>query len=985
MASKENRFALFDNGAMLSNNEHAQSSFDILKTVEKNNAMMHKNFQAMQKDENAQNSEENNGNEDVNDKRNDSRRHKIQDRDLKNGEEALRAVGVPKPVAKKLIEQAEKTGSLDKINKYVREFKKKKIKYIIPIAIPVLFQCIMVIIMIIIFSALISNIEKTADNIKDFFNRVWEGTSDILSAKIVGDYVFLNSLPSEQYVDKIMEKINRQAPKPTAEEIERLKHQEIEKLARILSTIAAPVYYRADTLFYDVDINSENDANKSKQRDILVLSIYDICGLSYSGLADANANSYYQNLIKTRNINGTTEYEKFANVIKDNGCLHLDSKVRENFNFVNVEITLNPVTLIYDGNKSILSSNLEDSLISKTGGYTYSDSAYEEYLRKYYLPYSYEEQIEEYIKKSINESNGQALKDQLRKEALDYYATQIKLASFIMYDKFLDELNEYFYFDSASSGDDDFVSSLGSIYGSGSCAMIKPFDPLSHQYTESKGVTTTEIHSVSDGEVIYVNKGSKNLYHNWNSSKEKCLCNNMLCGNYDGNEIKIKFIVDDVEYIATYSNLNQINVNTGDNVVKGQVIGTEGNTGCTNMQKLKFQLTSESGINYNTNELLDKCSSTASTMNICNFNNIRVNLVDCNGELIKNISIYDYTKEEVYRNYKNGLDFKEFVKAGSVSIFTKALNDSDYTVGVDTLTIKSCNYKDVIINESSSKKLDLALNEVRGEIMTYNSKFALTRFRTSCNRDEDDKNVNSVYNTLCINKALELAKKGRNYTEILNVYYPNYLLNKNYCLNYASSINKYSLNNDKPKMVSLEEDNLKKVNFDLNSRIELVGRGTRASAVEAARYLTLGFNYKIPYKNGGKYFDYGINPDWDHDGIDSCGFVSWVLYNSGADIKKSLTISQLVKSANITGNIAINSNLYKYYDKIQVGDFAYREDRLGIIIGKNDGILYVAESNSNEGLIVTTISSYGESNSKYTRIYFADNYYNGNGNISSMW
>ena len=38
-----------------------------------------------------------------------------------------------------------------------------------------------------------------------------------------------------------------------------------------------------------------------------------------------------------------------------------------------------------------------------------------------------------------------------------------------------------------------------------------------------------------------------------------------------------------------------------------------------------------------------------------------------------------------------------------------------------------------------------------------------------------------------------------------------------------------------------------------------------------------------------------------------------------------------------------------------------------------------------DGLIVTTISSYGSSESNYTHIYFADNYYNGTGNVTSMW
>ena len=85
------------------------------------------------------------------------------------------------------------------------------------------------------------------------------------------------------------------------------------------------------------------------------------------------------------------------------------------------------------------------------------------------------------------------------------------------------------------------------------------------------------------------------------------------------------------------------------------------------------------------------------------------------------------------------------------------------------------------------------------------------------------------------------------------------------------------------------------------------------------------------------------------------------------------------------GSLKISADLYKYYDKIQVGDFAYNDSKIGIVIGKKDGILYVAESDSEKGLIATTITSYGESESKYTHIYYADDYYNGVGNITSMW
>ena len=89
----------------------------------------------------------------------------------------------------------------------------------------------------------------------------------------------------------------------------------------------------------------------------------------------------------------------------------------------------------------------------------------------------------------------------------------------------------------------------------------------------------------------------------------------------------------------------------------------------------------------------------------------------------------------------------------------------------------------------------------------------------------------------------------------------------------------------------------------------------------------------------------------------------------------------------INNDIRIKDNISSdnYYDKIELGDLAYSDSKVGLIIGKNDGIIYVAESDYEKGLIVSKITSYGESESKYTNIYFMDDYYSGSGNLTSMW
>lgn len=970
MASKENKFAATGGGAMLNNKPTAQSSFG-MQNMGRNNAQMRppQSMQAAngaapngggENGENGQNpSELGNGNELQNAQNQGSPTDQVQKEALKKaGEAALSAAGVPQAASKKIIDKAEKEGLLDKINDEINKFKKKAIMKILPGLVPVLGGVVMVATVIIIISSIVGEIVETAEKIVQFFANAWDVATDYASGVKKEEKFFLAHFPKENYVDKRIEMLQNADPS-----IDRnyIKKEEIEKLANIWASIAAPIYYRMEEL----------ETDKWNNSDFLAYSVHDVCALSYSSLSDSNGVTYYQYV-----INNNQDVNSIKEAIPKIGCTELSDWEK----FWNGFLNWNPLTagaqdLITSISGALSSDSLASTLASKTGDYEYDSNAYEKYLKDYYLNKRYETYLKEYKEENVGATN---------EDALDYYASQISLYQSVYYSEFLDRLNKHFY-PTGSASEEDLVATLSPVYGNNSCAALELYNPLTHEFTESQGVSSSDIHSVSDGEVIYVNKNTSNLYDKWDSSKQKCICDGSVCDNYDGNQIKVKFVVNDIEYIATYSNLDTVNVNVGDTVTKGQVIATEGNSGCTNMKKLKFQLTSENGINYNTNELLEKCSSSSNTMNACNFNNIQINLVDCDNKLIKNLPLYDYIKEDLYRNYKSGLDNVDFLKAGAISITSKFLNNNNYKVGVNELTVQACNYKEVEISSTDSRRLDEAINAIRGQVMTYNNKAALTRYELSCNRTEKDKTTNSVYNTMCINKALELARNGKNYQEILEIYYPNYRLNTNYCLNYASSINKYALNNDKSYISAFDEEEVEEINTDLKERINMVGTGTRAAAVETARYIALGLEGKIPYKNGGKYFEIGINPNWASNGFDSCGFISWVLFNSGADIEKSLTISGIVKSANITGNIKINSELYKYYDKIQVGDFAYREDRIGIVIGKNDGILYIAEANSEKGLIVTTISSYGESESAYTHIYFADNYYNGTGNITSMW
>lgn len=998
MASKENKFAASEGGAMLNNKPTNQSSFNA-QNLGKNSPPINqsRNVQQSSAPDGEDLNQEGAGGENVNplgSPTDQAQKELVK----KAGEAALTAAGAPQPVAKKLVDEAEKKGILDKINDMINQFKKKKmgmISSIVSAIMPIVFYIMMIMGVITMFMSILAGIGGFVEKIVDFMY----GAVEFMSGLDRYQETLINELPREEFIKAAKDK-------GLSEE------EAIQLLADLWASVLAPVNYKVSMIenpeseLAHLVIGDKDWIAPCQAAMFLASSKADVCSLTFSGLSSTIDG------VKTNYFNGNTTDSLTAS-IRQRNCKVLDNGFAEFEDLmVNIGTAVGCTTAVdevfhgvgdaidwigrqFGGEKGWLSraweslgdgwvnfwtgqltapEHLESRLIDNIS-YKFDSETYANFLEKYYLDVRYRDLINGMVK--VNSYTEAEARQEIIQNIVSFQGAYSK--------QFVDELKKKLNITSGSSGEEDITSSLGSVYGDNSCALLENYTPGIHEYTESQGVSNNEIHSISDGEVIYVKKDTKNLYEHWDSTKQKCICGGKKCEDYDGNEIKIKFILDDVEFIVTYSNLDNVNVNVGDLVNKGQVIATEGNTGCTNMKKLKLQLTSESGINYNIDNVLENCSSTSSTMNACSFNNIKINLVDCDNKLIKTLPLYDYVKEKLYLDFKNGIDQPELLKAGAITIVSNILANNDYKVGVNELTIKDCNYKYININSSDSLKLDQAISEINGQVITYNDKFISTRYNLTCNRTEKDENANSVYNIMCVNKALEIANSGKSYSDILKIYYPNYQLSENYCLTYASAINKYSLNNNKSYISTFDEIQLTKINEDLKSRINMVGYGTRAATVEAARYLTLGLEGKIPYQNGGKYFDVGINPNWSNSGLDSCGFVSWILLNGGANIKESLTISKLVKSPNISGNIKINSDLYKYYDKIQVGDFAYREDRIGIIIGKNAGVLYIAEANIKEGLIVTTISSYGESESNYTHIYFADNYYNGTGNVTSMW
>lgn len=215
----------------------------------------------------------------------------------------------------------------------------------------------------------------------------------------------------------------------------------------------------------------------------------------------------------------------------------------------------------------------------------------------------------------------------------------------------------------------------------------------------------------------------------------------------------------------------------------------------------------------------------------------------------------------------------------------------------------------------------------------------------------------------------------------------------------------------------------------LKDRINDAGYKTRAGVVEAARFLTLEFPYRINYfyENGrqttnnvdgeGRYYHKGLylhktdyskitgsatgpkmwgcslysNPvdRYDKNGLDCSGFVSWALLNGGFDVKDvgaglsvNSDLTDFGKLTKLTNSIATGNS-------IKVGDLLHSYaagGHIGIIIGKTTNYYYVAQAlwYDEVGVIISKIKK-NKLASEFTEVVYMDKYYKKDGNLTDMW
>lgn len=224
----------------------------------------------------------------------------------------------------------------------------------------------------------------------------------------------------------------------------------------------------------------------------------------------------------------------------------------------------------------------------------------------------------------------------------------------------------------------------------------------------------------------------------------------------------------------------------------------------------------------------------------------------------------------------------------------------------------------------------------------------------------------------------------------------------------------------------------------LLDRIESAGYGTRAGVVEAARFLTLEFNFRVHYffENGrlenygpyikvdgeGRYYHRGLflnsnkyemlSPTFEGpamwgcnlknyttqsgwisgklypNGLDCSGFVTWALLNGGFDVgdigagasSKTYDLDDIGKKVTITDKL-MNSG------QVKVGDLIGNNGHMAIIAGWDNNNYYIAESlDTTKGVVMTTVPRNKlVKNSIYKYIILMDEVYKEDGNLTTMW
>ena len=242
-----------------------------------------------------------------------------------------------------------------------------------------------------------------------------------------------------------------------------------------------------------------------------------------------------------------------------------------------------------------------------------------------------------------------------------------------------------------------------------------------------------------------------------------------------------------------------------------------------------------------------------------------------------------------------------------------------------------------------------------------------------------------------------------------------------------------TVNNTKPYLGCHQytEDDALVLDKVLEYKVNEKGYLTRAGALEAARFLTLNFTYKLKYffENGrldlsnpffdyvdgeGRYYHKGLyltdnkftdlkkslrGPQpWgcempndttkvnNPNGLDCSGYVTWALVNAGYDP------GDVGAGPNVYNDITDIGKVVKFsdegaFDNVKVGDLVGRQGHIAMLIGYDGNKYYIGEA-LDAGEYDMHVYSYTKEELIKTNLeYFIymDDFYKNDGNITNMW
>lgn len=143
---------------------------------------------------------------------------------------------------------------------------------------------------------------------------------------------------------------------------------------------------------------------------------------------------------------------------------------------------------------------------------------------------------------------------------------------------------------SGSSTPQDLIWPTGTFSGKYSVASSfgQRIHPITKKQHFHKGIDidsdTKEIYAVKSGRVELVNKGCSNCYYNSNTDKSDDSCFN--CGSFYGNYV----LINHGNLKTLYAHLEKVNVDEGQIVNQGDVIGIMGSSGSSTSPHLHFEI-----------------------------------------------------------------------------------------------------------------------------------------------------------------------------------------------------------------------------------------------------------------------------------------------------------------------------------------------------------------------------------------------------------